>query len=73
MGIKNRRGSQSIMINHSEMGGCLKAIGSDQSAVVSWKFNQQSAAVVCQVARMDIEKGQYSMSLHSWLALTCRR
>ncbi|KFY48951.1 hypothetical protein V495_00885 [Pseudogymnoascus sp. VKM F-4514 (FW-929)] len=58
MGIKNRRGSQSIMINHSEMGGCLKAIGSDQSAVVSWKFNQQSAAVVCQVARMDIEKDE---------------
>ncbi|OBT43982.1 hypothetical protein VE00_05654 [Pseudogymnoascus sp. WSF 3629] len=58
MGIKNRRGSQSIMINHSEMSGCLKAIGSDQSAVVSWKFNQQSTAVVCQVARMDIEKDE---------------
>ncbi|KFX90658.1 hypothetical protein V490_06346 [Pseudogymnoascus sp. VKM F-3557] len=58
MGIKNRRGGQSILINHSEMGGCLKAIGADQSAVVSWKFNQQSAAVVCQVARMDIEKDE---------------
>lgn len=73
MGIKNHRGSQSIMINHSEMSGCLKAIGSDQSAVVSWKFNQQSVAVVCQVARMDIEKGEYSKPLHSSLLLTYHR
>ncbi|OBT54318.1 hypothetical protein VE04_05546 [Pseudogymnoascus sp. 24MN13] len=58
MSIKNSRGSQSIIINHSEMSGCLKAIGADQSAVVSWKFNQQSTAVVCQVARMDIEKDE---------------
>ena len=73
MSIKNSRGSQSIIINHSEMSGCLKAIGSDQSAVVSWKFNQQSAAVVCQVARMDIEKGEYSKPPYSNLLLTCHR
>jgi len=58
MHAKNHDGSRSLRINHVEMNGCLKAIGSDQSAVVSWKFNQQSAAVVCQVARMDIEKGE---------------
>lgn len=62
METKTRRGSLSIQINHSEMNGCLKAIGADQSAVVSWKFNQQSAAVVCQVARMDIEKGEQPQS-----------
>lgn len=73
MGIKNRRGSQSIMIDHSEMSDCLKAIGSDQSAVVSWKFNQQSAAVVCQVARMDIEKGECLKPPCSNLLLTHRR
>jgi hypothetical protein len=73
MSIKNSRGSQSIIINHSEMSGCLKAIGADQSAVVSWKFNQQSTAVVCQVARMDIEKGEYSKPPYSTLPLTCHR
>lgn len=73
MGIKNSRGSQSIIINHSEMSGCLKAIGADQSAVVSWKFNQQSTAVVCQVARMDIEKGEHSKPPCFNLLLTYHR
>lgn len=56
MGIKDRGATRSIQLNSAEMSGCLKAIGQDQSAVVSWKINQQSAAVVCQVTRMDIEK-----------------
>lgn len=59
MSVKTRSGSRSLQLDQAEMNGCLKAIGSDQSAVVSWKFNQQSAAVVCQVARMDIEKGEH--------------
>lgn len=58
MAIKDRGDTQTIELNSQEMSGCLKAIGQDQSAVVSWKINQQSAAVVCQVTRMDIEKDE---------------
>ncbi len=58
MNIKDQGLTRSIHLNGAEMNGCLKAIGQDQSAVVSWKINQQSAAVVCQVTRLDIEKGQ---------------
>lgn len=56
--IYERGDSTSIHLNSQEMSGCLKAIGMDQSAVVSWKINQQSAALVCQVSRMDIEKDE---------------
>lgn len=68
MGIKDRGETKSIQLNHAEMSRCLKAIGQDQSAVVSWKINQQSAAVVCQVTRMDIEKDE-SIALFARLTI----
>jgi hypothetical protein len=55
---KNGGGLDSLQVRDADINRCLKEIGADQSTVVSWKFNQQSAAVVCQVARMDIEKDE---------------
>jgi hypothetical protein len=60
--MRHQGGEQAMHIDYPAMRSCLKTIGEESSTSLLWKHNHQSADILCQASRIDIEKGKSSIT-----------
>lgn len=56
--VMNSKSVQGFEISHEQIGQCMKGLHSDQKSWTSYNSNKESAALLCQASRLDIDKGK---------------